>query len=178
TFPAGSLPTVEMDRNNFLVEILFKPTENGASELVAKADEKTGYVLGINAAGEIEATVKAGTAKPAAAAAPLPGASSWIHAIAEADRANGKLRLYLNGELAAETSLELGDASLDNDADFTVGKGFEGAVAFLRVSRGSLADAHTTIQELHAWQFDGPMLRDFAKQPRDFTNGAAGALER
>jgi hypothetical protein len=47
---------------------------------------------------------------------------------------------------------------------------------FMRISLGTLQDAKTDIQELYAWQFQGPFLRDFSgKKPigrRD-----AGALE-
>jgi hypothetical protein len=40
-----------------------------------------------------------------------------------------------------------------------------------------LADAHTTIDELHAWQFNGPQHADFVGNSRR-TNNAAGALVR
>jgi hypothetical protein len=40
-----------------------------------------------------------------------------------------------------------------------------------------LADAHTTIAELYAWQFHGPQHADFAGTSRKTTN-AAGALVR
>jgi len=45
------------------------------------------------------------------------------------------------------------------------------------VSRGTLADAQTSIEELYAWQFDGPQLRDF--NGRNFTGARrdAGAIE-
>jgi len=34
-------------------------------------------------------------------------------------------------------------------------------IDFLRVTRGTLADARTTIEELYTWQFEGPAWRDF-----------------
>ena len=46
----------------------------------------------------------------------------------------------------------------------------------MRLARGTLADAKTTIEELHAWQFDGPALRDFTGQPRPEGSGSAGAI--
>jgi hypothetical protein len=55
----------------------------------------------------------------------------WHLLIAEADRAARPLTLYVNG-----------------------------ALEFMRVAHGTLADAHTTIEELYAWQFDGPARRD------------------
>ncbi len=54
------------------------------------------------------------------------------------------------------------DGLVGRDAD---GHCFEGAIDFLRVSRGTLADARTIIEELNAWQFDGPFLRDFEGRP-------------
>ena len=42
-----------------------------------------------------------------------------------------------------------------------------GTIDFLRIALGTLADAKTNIDELYAWQFDGPFLRDFAgRSPR------------
>ena len=58
------------------------------------------------------------------------------------------------------------DASLANTAPLFVGgtpqgRCLAGAFDFARISLGTLADAKTTIEELYAWQFDGPFLRDF-----------------
>jgi hypothetical protein len=56
---------------------------------------------------------------------------------------------------------------LRNPAPFRVGRGpsdsgyLEGSLDFVRVARGTLRDAETTIEELYQWQFDGPFLRDF-----------------
>jgi len=40
-----------------------------------------------------------------------------------------------------------------------------------------LADSKTTIQELYAWEFQGPFLDDFAGRQRE-SGGAAGALAK
>lgn len=53
---------------------------------------------------------------------------------------------------------------------------FRGAIDFLRVSRGTLADAKTMIDELYAWQFNGPFLRDFRGMSPEGKRDA-GALE-
>ena len=50
---------------------------------------------------------------------------------------------------------------IDHLADGEVGKDFVGAIDFLRVCRSTLADSKTSIEELYAWEFDGPALRDF-----------------
>ena len=46
-----------------------------------------------------------------------------------------------------------------NSADFVVGKGpsgklFVGEMDYLRVCRGTLKDAGTSIEELHEWEFN------------------------
>ena len=73
-------------------------------------------------------------------------------------------------------------SSLENGSDLYVGGTpsglyFNGALDFLRVCLGTLADAKTDIDELYAWEFDGPFLKDFTgrypKGKRD-----AGALEK
>jgi hypothetical protein len=52
----------------------------------------------------------------------------------------------------------------------------DGAVDFLRIAQGTLSDADTTIEELYAWEFDGPQMRDFTgRKPSGPRN--AGALE-
>jgi hypothetical protein len=107
---------------------------------------------------------------------------AWHHIIAEADRAAKRVTIYIDGKKAAEGALALEPtASLANTADFLVGKGpagdfFAGTIDFLRVCRGTLADAKTTIEELYAWEFDGPFLKDFCGNA---PTGArdAGALE-
>jgi hypothetical protein len=89
------------------------------------------------------------------------------------------MTLYIDGKAAARSNLTLAkDASLSNAADFTVGQGFTGELDFLRVCRGTLADAQTTIGELYTWEFDGPFLRDFTgRLPKDGQRDA-GAIER
>jgi hypothetical protein len=70
--------------------------------------------------------------------------------------------------------------SLANSGDFFVGKGsaglLRGELDFLRVSRGTLADALTSIEELYAWQFAGPFLRAWDGSMRSTDGGVAGAV--
>jgi len=72
--------------------------------------------------------------------------------------------------------------SLANDGDVHVGgtpegRGFDGTLDFLRIALGTLADADTTIEELFAWEFDGPFLRDFAGRKPAGARRDAGAVE-
>jgi hypothetical protein len=115
-------------------------------------------------------------------AGPKLADGKWHHVIAEVDRKAGLAALYVDGEVAARANLPLmPTASLSNQADFLVGKShdgkfFAGAVDFLRVSRGTLAEARTTIEELYEWQFNGPHLHDFTGA-KPVGRRDAGAIE-
>jgi hypothetical protein len=102
---------------------------------------------------------------------------AWHHVIAELDRAKG-VTLYVDGTAAAAVVVDSPiTGTLANESDFVVGEELACEIDFLRVARGTLADARTTIAELHAWQFDGPFLRDFTgAEPRGRRD--AGAIER
>ena len=52
-----------------------------------------------------------------------------------------------------------------------------GSIDFMRIARGTLADAKTTIDELYAWEFSGPFLQDFTGRMRPADGGAAGAID-
>ena len=102
--------------------------------------------------------------------------------IAECDRRSQRLVLYINGKRNNAAPGVGRSESLANPADLYVGgtpEGacFHGTFEFLRVSLGTLADAKTDIDELYAWQFDGPFLRDFGgNKPKG--NRDAGAFEK
>jgi hypothetical protein len=173
----------DIERTSFLIEAYFQTAPGHAGGvLVAKMDEQAGYQLAINKAGGATLSLKAGSA-----AAQLPcGAKvndgKWHHLIAEVDRPGKKGAIYVDGQLAAEGALDLGDATLSNGGDLLVGKAadgrfFAGAMEFLRIARGTLAEARTSIEELYDWQFDGPFLRDFAGQPPAGKARDAGAFE-
>ncbi len=73
--------------------------------------------------------------------------------------------------------------SLANDGDLYVGgtpagRHLDGTLDFLRIAHGTLADADTTIEELYAWEFDGPFLRDFAGRKPVGGRLTPGAIEK
>jgi hypothetical protein len=54
-----------------------------------------------------------------------------------------------------------------------------GAIDFMRVCHGTLADGKTSIEELYAWQYtEGPALFDMRGRPAMGERRDAGALER
>jgi hypothetical protein len=101
----------------------------------------------------------------------------------EVDRDSGKATFYVDGRAAGSSDLGLqAGKSLVNGSDMFVGKGnegdfFKGAVDFLRISRGTLADAQTTIEELYEWEFNGPQFRDFTGRAPTGARRDAGAIE-
>ena len=106
----------------------------------------------------------------------------WHHVIAECDRQNERLVLYLDGKRDNDAPGFDQSVSLANASDFYVGGTpdggyFRGTLEFLRISQGTLADAKTDIDELYAWQFHGPFLTDFAGNP-PLGKRDAGALEK
>ncbi len=173
--------TVRMGTNNFSLEaVLLRDAAGKAGNLAAKTDGTTGYALGLTDEGKPRVTLQAGGQKLdfVGAAALTPGV--WHHVLAEVDRAKGEVILHIDGstEKATAAGAMFGsDVSLDNGADFVVGSGFVGALDFLRVSRGTLADAETTIDELMSWQFNGPAVHDFTGRAITGKRRDIGALE-
>ena len=109
--------------------------------------------------------------------------AQWHHVIAEVDRKSRTLIIYLDGRKDASGEGLDASVSLANDGDVHVGgtpdgRYFDGALDFLRIADGTLADAETTIDELYAWEFDGPFLRDFANRKPMGSRRDAGAIEK
>ena len=110
--------------------------------------------------------------------------SGWHHILVEVDRtrADGVI-IYVDGRRDDGVFAGRVDAfDLDNGGDVLVGGGpqgafFRGDLDFLRICLGTLAEAHTTIDELRAWEFAGPQFADFAGVTRPADHSTAGALE-
>ncbi|MFW6153905.1 MAG: LamG-like jellyroll fold domain-containing protein [Planctomycetota bacterium] len=190
------LRSPQIHRSSFLIEVYFR-TAGGHTGgiLIEKMDAAAGYSLAVNDDGGVRFLVRAcsrsdeGDADAPAAEAALASASrvsdgAWHHVIAECDRAAGVMTLYVDGRRdAGGEAPGLGALSLANEADLVVGgsprgRCFAGTLDFLRVALGTLADARTTIDELYAWQFDGPFLRDFTGRPtRPNRPRPAGAID-
>jgi concanavalin A-like lectin/glucanase superfamily protein len=173
------LQTVDVDQTSFILEIYLK-TQPGAKKavLIQKLGPSAGYALTVNRV--VTFTTRAGGKDVLVAGKAAVNDGAWHHVLAECDRASGRMTIFVDGKADAAGSAP-GDASLSNESDFYIGGTPEGGclagtIDFARVSLGSFSEAQTTIEELYAWQFDGPFLRDFTgAEPvgrRD-----AGALE-
>ena len=85
--------------------------------------------------------------------------------------------IYLDGKKNGESNgFPLDGIGYKRWGDLFVGGGSEFTIGFLRIALSSLAESHTTIEELYSWQFDGPHLRDFTGK-KSTPNRSAGALD-
>jgi hypothetical protein len=179
--PGAERRTVRMQDNSFLIETVMRVEQGKSGGTIAgKMGATAGYALQLDSLGRPLVTLKADEKVYAVSGSMPVNDGRWHHVLAEVDRQSGKIVLYVNG--IEETGETVGDAldasaSLDNEEDFEVGRGFHGALDYLRVSRGTLVDAKTTIEELMSWQFNGPHFRDFAGRAPTGTVRDAGALE-
>jgi hypothetical protein len=141
-----------------------------------------GYVLGVNESGGITLAATSGGVTAFLASHHSVNDGQWHHVIAEADRKSGTFTIYIDGKEDASGPGLKADVSLANDADLYVGgtpngRYLHGAIDFLRIARGTLADSKTTIEELYAWEFNGPFLQDFTGRRRPANGGCAGAID-
>ncbi|MBN2583462.1 MAG: hypothetical protein JXL80_10365 [Planctomycetes bacterium] len=185
TASGEELRSPQIHRSSFLIEVYFR-TEPGHTGglLIEKMSPAAGYGLSINDQGGAAFTVRCDSPDVARAQEGAARGSdsrqawtlatvtrlndgAWHHLVAECDRAAGTMALYVDGRLDARgKGPGADDLSLTNEADLFVGgtpqgRHLAGSLEFMRLALGTLADARTTIDELYAWQFDGPFLRDF-----------------
>ena len=176
----GGFPSPAVEASNFLVETYFRTEPGHTGGIIVEKMDQAGYGLRVDDRGGAVFRI-AGSGQSAQVASKTKiNDGRWHHVVAEADRTAKQLRIYVAGRLDAEAP-GLGSVSIANEADLYVGGSpqgdcLAGTIDFLRVALGTLADAKTTIEELHAWQFDGPFLRDFTGR-RPIGRRDAGALE-
>jgi hypothetical protein len=177
TFEGDALKTPAIHASNFLIEIYFRASGDGW--LVGK-QHGAGYALRLVDGRAVFRMAGAETHATLHSQVPLAD-GRWHHLIAEADRDARTMRLYVDGKPEA-TGSGLGPSSLANEGDLYVGgrpdgELLSGEIDFLRIAHGTLADAQTTIEELYAWQFDGPARRDMRGTPPRGGGRDAGAIE-
>ncbi len=168
----------QIAEHSFTIESYFR-TEPGASGLLLGKMGEAGYEISINEDGRPALTLRSGAAIAQLTADTAVNDGQWRHLVVESDREADALTIYIDGRVDASAP-GVGGGTLASTADLYVGGTPEGrnlavTLDFLRISRGTLADARTCIEELYAWQFDGPQLRDFTGADRREHN-AAGAI--
>ncbi len=169
---------------NLLMEAFFKVDPGTTGVIAGKHDGSAGYQLAVNPEGHAEFTISGDGKNTGIATAATVNDGNWRHVLAEVDRNTGRMTIYLNGKQSAEAQAEIpAEASLDNQADFLVGKAADdtrflsGVIDFLRVCQGTLEDSRTDIAELYTWQTDGPFKYDMAGNA-PVNRRDVGALER
>jgi hypothetical protein len=182
TIEGEALKNPQVYASNLLLEAYFKTTPGHTGGVLMEKMKGPGYSLTVNATGCVSFQVKGAGASALVESKSKVNDGRWHHAIVEADRQAKTLTVYVDGRKDASAAGLDGSVSLANDGDVFVGgtpdgRTLDGALDFLRIAQGTLADADTTIEELYAWEFDGPQLRDFTGRkssgPRD-----AGAINQ
>ena len=178
---------VDMVTNNSIMEAYFK-TNPGITQgaLLSKFGATGyGYQLSVNADGNILFDLMNNGASIFGLSGSKPiNDGNWHHVLVETNRQTKTCAIYIDGVIASGTSTGSipPSANISNANDILIGKNmngnfFAGTIDFLRISKGTLADAKTSIEELYKWEFNGPFLKDFAGNlpigKRD-----AGAIER
>ena len=176
-----ALKNPQISTSNFLIEVYFKTAPGHTGGVLMEKMKGNGYSLTVGGGGKLCFNVRGGSASATAESKVKLNDGRWHHAIVEADRLARTLTLYVDGNKDEWTKGVDASVSLANQGDVYVGgtpqgRYLDGTIDFLRIAQGTLSDADTTIQELSAWEFDGPQMRDFTgRKPTGARN--AGAIE-
>ena len=177
---------MEMDKNNFLIEIVIRTSSTGP--VVGKMEKLSGaigkgYLLVILKNGMSAMFLKFDNKNYFLQGSKIAvNDNKWHHILAEVDRKNKTVMIYIDGKIQNSGSKgKFLDTSLKNKGNFLVGKYkdkyLKADIDFMRVSRGTLSDAQTSIKELYDWQFKGPFLRDFYGKKTTGKARDVGAIE-
>ncbi|OHD55197.1 MAG: hypothetical protein A2096_11710 [Spirochaetes bacterium GWF1_41_5] len=177
---------LDIGLGNFLIEITIKLPANapGKKTIIEKTDGKNGYGLYIEHGKIIMLVIQDKEIITRESIQPLTD-SAWQHIIAEIDRSTSDgINIYLNGvPVNGKISGKLlADNDISCDSDLLIGKDrgnkyLACQIDFLRIAKGSLKDAETTINELYNWEFNGPFLKDFYGNTPAGRGRDAGAIE-
>jgi len=183
TVEGEALKNPQIYAGNLLIEVYFKTTPGHTGGVLMEKIKANGYNLTISPEGKLAFSLKGPGAAAVLESKVTINDGQWHHAIAESDRKARTLVIYVDGRRDASATGSDASVSLANDGDVFVGgtpdgRYFDGALDFLRLAHGTLADADTTIEELYAWEFDGPFLRDFAGRKPAGARRDAGAIEK
>lgn len=178
---------VDITTNSFILENYFKTVVGHTGGVLISKSGTSGYgwQMDVDASGNMRFSIlNNGNSAFSLSGLVAVNDGNWHHVLVEVNRQASTVNIYIEGALAngATNGTMPSSQSLTNIGDLLIGKNISGnflagTVDFIRISKGTLADAKTTIDELYKWEFDGPFLRDFAGNlpigKRD-----AGALEK
>jgi len=183
TIEGEALKNPQIYTSNMLIEAYFKTSPGHTGGVLIEKMRDAGYSLTISDRGRLSFSVKGSGASASLQSKTVVNDGKWHHGIVEADRAAATLTVYVDGRKDASAAGIDSRVSLANEGDLYAGgtpegRYFDGAVDFLRIAQGTLADADTTIEELYSWEFDGPFLRDFSGRRPAGARRGAGAIEK
>ena len=164
---------VDMTTNSFILESYFKtdPDQTGGVIISKFGSSGYGYQMDVNDEGYPRLSfMNNGSIEFSQSGSVAINDGNWHHLLVEVNRPSSLVTIYMDGISANGSStgtIPSSAISLTNTSNFFVGKNkdasfFSGMIDFIRVSKGTIADAKTTIDELYKWEFNGPFLRDFA----------------
>ena len=162
----GDIPgKLDITGTHFLVEAVFRTDRRGTG-ILSKLDRR-GYRLSVGGDGRPVFLLDYGNRTSQRTGAVSVADGQWHHLLVDIDRLKPHgIDLYLDGKPANGdwSGVPVGSESLVTTAPLRVGGSganrFSGQLDFLRVAQGNLADAETSIDELYAWEFNGPFLKD------------------
>ena len=182
TVSGAELSSPQIHTSDFLIEIFFKTAPGQKDATLIQKINESGWALELNADGGVTLMAKSADCTARLASHREVNDGQWHHVLAEADRKAGMFTIYIDGKRNVDGPGLREGVSLANDADLYVGgtpQGhcLNGSIDFLRLARGTLADSKTTVEELYAWEFNGPSLDDFTGHRRPTNGGYAGAID-
>ncbi len=168
--------------SNFLIEAYFRTEPGATNGVIIEKMKGAGYSIEVNEKGGVTFSISDGKGKARLNSEDAVNDGRWHHMIAETDRSAERMTIYIDGKKNAEgEGIKVG-SSIANSSDLFVGgtpegRNLKGTFEFMRICLGTLKDAKTDIDELYAWEFDGPFLKDFTGR---YPTGKrdAGALEK
>ncbi len=182
TVEGEALKNPQIYTSNLLIEAYFRANQGHTGGILLEKLKGAGYSVSFADSGRLSFVTKGSNGSATAQTRSTLNDGQWHHVVAEGDRKARTLTVYVDGRKdATATGLDPTE-SLANEGDLHVGgdpdgRWFDGTLDFLRIAQGTLADADTTIEELYAWEFNGPFLRDFAGRQPTGGRRDAGALE-
>jgi hypothetical protein len=167
--------------SNFLIELYVKIEPGQTKGVLMRKMSDAGFSLQLGNSGKLKMILKTGSPQSEAVSRTAVADGRWHHIIAECDRKAGKVNFYIDGKRDSTGEGFFEGQTLYSDSDLYAGGTPQGdcikaTFDFARICLGTLADAKTTIEELYAWQFNGPFLRDFCGN-KPVGKRDAGAVE-
>ena len=178
---------VDLETYNTIIECYLKTVPGHLKGTILSKYGSIGYGYQLNVDGSGNAAFKIfnnGSEVFSQLSSKVINDGNWHHILIETNRQLKVSTFYIDGVISqgSVTGTMPTNSSILNNFDLWIGKNmngnfFAGTIDFMRISKGLLSDAKTTIEELYKWEFDGPFLRDFAGVlPIGLRD--AGALER